>query len=206
MKRFLSIFMCLVLLLSMSVIFASCDEKDEPAVTTAATTTADGTTAATTTAATTTAATTTAATTTFAAPAGSKLYSDGIIFAYPEEWTENSNGIIASPNGQKNITVSYEDATTMYDNLTADQFSAMFAPMYEQLGWSISNVTAKTVTSNGLSVNVFSFKTTLPQPSAAMIQTIFVVTVGNRTYSVALTENAVDEAIANTILETLRAA
>lgn len=202
MKRFLSIFMCLVLVLSMSAIFASCDDKAEPATTTAATTTA----ADTTTAATTTAATTTAATTTFAAPAGSKLYSDGIIFAYPEEWTENSNGIIASPNGQKNITVVYEDATTMYDGLSADQFLAMFSPAYEQLGWSMANVTAKVETSNGLSINVYSFETTLPQPSATMIQTVFIVTIGERTYSVTLTENAVDAAIANTIIETLRAA
>ena len=39
MKRFLSIFMCLVLVLSMSAIFASCDKSDEPAATTTAATT-----------------------------------------------------------------------------------------------------------------------------------------------------------------------
>jgi len=195
--------MCLVLVLSMSAIFASCDDKAEPAATTAATTTAaDTTTAATTTAATTTAATTT----TLSAPDGCKLYAeDGIVFAYPEDWTEASD-IISAPNGQKNITVVYEDATTMYDGLSADQFSAMFAPAYEQLGWSMANVTAKVETSNGLSINVYSFETTLPQPSATMIQTVFIVTIGERTYSITLTENAVDAAIANTIIETMRAA
>ena len=39
MKRFLSIFTCLALLLSMGAIFAACDEKDEPAATTTAATT-----------------------------------------------------------------------------------------------------------------------------------------------------------------------
>ena len=215
MKRFLSIFICLALVLSLGAILASCDESATPAVTTAATTVAttteaDGTTASTTTAATTTAATTTAATTASTAPApeGCELYvKDGIVFAYPNDWNKDaSSGVISAPNGQKNIVVSYENATPMYDNLSADQFYSMFAPGYAQLGWSISNVTAKTVTSNGLSVNVYSFETVLPQPSAPMIQTLFIVTVGGRTYSVALTENAVDEAIANTIIDTLRAA
>ena len=201
MKRFLSIFMCLVLVMSLCAILASCDDDGEPAATTAAaaTTTADDA------AATTTAATTTAATTTVPAPDGYKLYAkDGISFAYPENWNkDDSTGIASAPNGQKNIVVTYEEATTMYDNLTADQFYAMFAPMYEQLGWTISNVSAKTVTTNGLTVHVYSFETVLPQPSAPMIQTLFLTTVGNRTYSVSLTENAVDEAIASTILATI---
>lgn len=218
MKRFLSIFMCLVLVISASAVFASCDSTDEPAATTTAVTTAttteEGTTSSTT--STTTAATsatttsTTASTTASTAPApeGCELYvKDGIVFAYPNDWNKDaSSGIISAPNGQKNIVVSYEDATTMYDNLSADQFYAMFAPMYAQLGWTISNVSARTATTNGLSVNVYSFETTLPQASAPMIQTLFTVTVGSRTYSIALSENSVDEALANTIIDTLRAA
>ena len=209
MKRFLSIFMCLALVLSLGAILASCDDSAEPAATTAATTVATTTAEDTTTAATTTAATTTAATTATTAPApeGCELYvKDGIVFAYPDDWNKDaSTGIISAPNGQKNIVVTYEDATTMYDNLSADQFYAMFAPMYAQLGWTISNVSARTATTNGLSVNVYSFETTLPQASAPMIQTLFTVTVGSRTYSIALSENSVDEALANTIIDTLRA-
>lgn len=214
MKRFLSIFMCLVLVISASAVFASCDSTAEPAATTTAATTATTTeedTASSTTSTTTaaTSATTTSTTASTApAPEGCELYvKDGIVFAYPNDWNKDpSSGIISAPNGQKNIVVSYENATTMYDNLSADQFYAMFAPMYAQLGWTISNVSARTATTNGLSVNVYSFETTLPQASAPMIQTLFTVTVGSRTYSIALSENSVDEALANTIIDTLRAA
>ena len=205
MKRFLSIFMCLVLVLSMSAIFASCDDKAEPAATTAATTTAaDTTTAATTTAATTTAATTT----TPSAPDGDELYANaGVVFAYPEGWTKNdANGIIVSPNRQSNIMVTYEDATDVYHNLSADDFAAVMEPTYSTMGMSMSNVTARTEVSNGLSIRVFKFNTTVIAQSATMTQTLFVVTLGTRTYSVALSENTPDEAIANTIIETLRAA
>lgn len=209
MKKFLSIFMCLVLVLSMSVIFASCDETDEPATTTAATTTAEATTTATTTGST-TAATTTAATTATTAPApeGYELYVNaGVVFAYPEGWTKNdASGIITSPNGQSNIVVTYEDATDVYHNLSADEFAAVMEPTYSTIGMSMSNVTARTEVSNGLSIRVFKFNTTVIAQNATMTQTLFVVTLGTRTYSVALSENTPDEAIANTIIATLRAA
>lgn len=210
MKRFLSIFICLALLLSMSIIFASCDNADEPAATTTAATTTEATTEDSTPAsskASTTAATTTA--TSLAAPAGSKLYSDGIVFAYPEEWTVTSSGAmtqIVAPNGQSNLVVTWETATNAYDTLSAAEFEAAMQPTYSALGMSMSNVTVRTETSNGLSVRVFKFNTTVIAQSATMTQTLFVVTVGDRTYSVALSENTPDETVTDTILATLRAA
>lgn len=215
MKRFLSIFMCLVLVISASAVFTSCDSTDEPAATTTAettaTTTEEGTASSTT--STTTAATSATTTSTTAstspAPAGCTLcVLDGIVFAYPEEWavaTSNGYTQITSPNQLSNIVVNPIEKTTLYDNLTAQQFTDIMSESLSNEGMTMSDVTANTVTSNGLSVNIYSYNATVAAYNVSMAQTLFVVTVGETTYSITLTEMTADADVANTIITTIRA-
>ena len=211
MKRFLSIFMCLVLVLSMSAIFASCDESDEPAATT--------TTAATTTAEedvgnvgggssqkpkSTTTATTTA--TTSPAPDGYTLFvNDDISFAYPEGWTKEGTGVefeISSATSTTNIQIDGETPALMLE-LSLRDFKNMMSASLEDEGMSISDVTLEEYTQNGLSVRAFSFNTTMAEYEITVSQTMYIFSTGSRTYSITVTEYNPDAELHQTILNTL---
>ncbi|MBO7250346.1 MAG: hypothetical protein J6V42_03630 [Clostridia bacterium] len=190
MKKFLSLFLCLILLLSAVTLFTACDNDDDRDRD-------DDDKKKTTT------------TTKLDIPDGYELYSDGkISFAYPEDW-ENQGGSLVmfrDPDTTNNINVVYEDKTSVYDSLTADEFEEAMNEVYESMGMSISNVSVATKKTNGLSVRVFSFKTTVASTSAVMRQTQYVTTIDNRTYTVTVTELVSDADLADTVFETLSAA
>lgn len=210
MKRFLSIFMCLVLVLSMSAIFASCDESDEPAATTtAATTTAEeddgdngggGSSKPRTTASATTTATTSPA------PDGYTLFvNDDISFAYPEGWTTEGTGVdfeISSATSTTNIQIDGETPALMME-LTLNDFKNMMNASLEEEGMSISNVTLTEHSKNGLSVRAFSFETTMTGYDFTLFQTMYIFSTGERIYSITVTEYNPDAELHQTILNTL---
>ena len=193
MKKFLSLFLCLILLLSAVTLFTSCDvhydrddddDEDDDKKKTTTTTKLD-------------------------IPDDYKLYSDGYIsFAYPEEWNKQDGSIVMfrDPDTTNNINVVYEDKTSVYDSLTADEFEEAMNEVYESMGMSISNVSVTTKKTNGLTVRVFSFKTTVASTSTVMRQTQYVTTISNRTYTVTVTETVSDADLADTVFETLSAA
>ncbi len=148
-------------------------------------------------------------TTTTSLPDGYKVYSDGkISFAYPEDWTKQDGSIVMfkDTDSTNNINVVYEAKTTVYDTLSADEFEEAMNEAYASLGMSISNVTAANKKTNGLSVRVFSFKTTLTSTSAVMNQTQYVTTIGDRTYTVTVTESVDADDVVDTVFASLKAA
>ena len=202
--------MCLVLVLSMSAIFASCDESDEPAATTtAATTTAEeddgdngggGSSKPRTTASATTTATTSPA------PDGYTLFvNDDISFAYPEGWTTEGTGVdfeISSATSTTNIQIDGETPALMME-LTLNDFKNMMNASLEEEGMSISNVTLTEHSKNGLSVRAFSFETTMTGYDFTLFQTMYIFSTGERIYSITVTEYNPDAELHQTILNTL---
>ncbi len=185
-------------------VFSACDDNGDPA---------DTTTAATTTAATTTAATTesttestTASTTGSSVPSGYKLFSnDDISFAYPSTWEkdeEDGMALLQGTQNTNNITVVSEDATDIYDDMTAQSFEEEYAPIYELMGMTLTNVKVSHKTTNGLDVIVISYDAEIS--GVTMKQTQYVITVGEYTYTVSITETVADPALAENVFNTLK--
>lgn len=211
MKRFLSIFMCLVLVLSISAIFVACDkDKDPAATTTVATTTIpeddDGDTVGggSSKPRTTASATTTA--TTASVPEGYKLFSDAVIsFACPENFTskmEDGKVEINSPTATTNIRVDDQTPGVMLE-LRLEDFKNMMGASLGDDGMTISDVTLTEHTVNGLSVRAFSFSTTMTELQITVFQTMYIFAVDSHTYSITVTEYTHNTELHQTILNTL---
>ena len=199
MKRFLSLFLVAVLVISTLAIFTACDsEKNNGQQENEVTTTA----------ATTTVATTTVATTAKPEPVipkGYKLYTGKVVsFAYPETWElYDEDGIVMMQEGESgnNVNLVEEPKTDIYDKLTIEQFNSEFKPFYEELGMSVSNVKLERKEVNGINVTILSFKTSIE--SISMNQTQYIFTEGDLTYSVTITEVTADAALALNVLNSL---
>lgn len=216
MKRFLSIFICLALLLSMSVIFASCDEKDEPAATTtAATTTASegdedegvGGGSSSKPKATLTTTTATTAVTTSPVPTGYTLFvNDDISFAYPEGWTkeldDDGDVEITSATSTTNIQIDGDTPAIMLE-ISLNDFKNLMRPTLEEQGMNVSNITLTESTQNGLSVRVFSFDTTMSGYEITVSQTMYIFAVSSHTYSITVTEYSQNAELHEVLLNTL---
>ena len=216
MKRFLAIFLCLVMIISLSAIFTSCDNDDKPAETTTAssvTTTEEeedeggsskkpSSTKKTTA---TTVRTTTA--TTSSVPTGYTLFvNDDISFAYPKEFTKTVDGKSAqlvAPDSTTNIGIDGETPALLF-NMKVDEFKAMMNESLENSGMSLSDVKLTEHNKNGLAIKAFSFKTTMVEYGVAVYQTMYIFKLSNyTTYSITVTEYTLDPQLNETILNTL---
>ncbi len=132
------------------------------------------------------------------------VYDDGkISFAYPKNWTkQNGSVVILTGTNGNNITVVYEPKTDIYDNMTLESFNSMFKPAYESMGLTISNVKIQKTKTNGLNIVQISHNT--KNATATMKQTQYVTTLGDRTYTITVTEVASDAKLVSTVLETLK--
>lgn len=192
MKKILSVFLALLMMVSAVFAFASCDEKNsdgdkekvedkkddnkeenskkEPTV-----------------------------------PEGYKMYDNGDIrFAYPKDWkvTNGSVVIISSENGGNNITVAYEDKTDFYDDLTADEFMDTLAPQFSALGQSVSNVKVEHLTNSiGIKLTKISLNNTVS--GVSMKQTMYIIPAGDLNYVVTVTEVETDAKLVNNVFNTL---
>ena len=137
-------------------------------------------------------------------PDGYTLYENNndISFAYPEDWTvqEGSVVVIKSKTGN-NITLAYEPKTDMYDDMTVSTFNTTLKPMLENAGMSVSEVSVEHKTTNGLDVVEISYKAKMS--GQTMDQTLFVVTVGERTYSISVTEVTADSELVQNVFNTI---
>ena len=197
MKKFISIILSLSMLLCVAAMLASCDKDGD-----AASTTTVATTPATTTVVTTTVATTAPI------PDGYKLFAnDDISFVYPDDWSKTDGSIVllAHSTGNPNITVSSEELTDDYHTMTIQEFEEQVGAGYEQAGMALSNVTAETKTVNGLSVRIFEFNTEIISSGVDFVQSAYIFNVGEKTYSLALTEITADSDLRAAFLNSIKA-
>ena len=139
-------------------------------------------------------------------PEGYKLYDNGdISFAYPDDWTktDGSTVMLMNPTGAgNNITVVYEAKTDIYDDMTISDFNDMFKPVFEAMGMTITNPSVSNSTNdNGLKIAKISY--TVSSSGVNMKQTMYIMTVGQRTYTVTVTESTSDAALVKNVFDTL---
>lgn len=140
-------------------------------------------------------------------PEGYSLFNNGTLtFAYPHGWVVSQDTLVfiqdASGN-RNNITVATEDKTDQYDDLTVESYHEMMGSIFEGYGGSIANVAVEhTVNGHGTAVIVASCDATLFDTS--MKQTQFIVTVGEKTYTITSTEVIEHAEMTQAIFDTLR--
>ena len=216
MKKFLAFSLCIVMI-SMSFVIMSCDNGAESIDTSAKTTTdttveTSATTSAATSAETTantsaeTTAETTAETVEIDIPDGYQLFSDGYIaFVYPETWSKNDGSVtILSADNGNNITITYEAKTDYYENMSLTKFNSELKPTYEAMGMSISDISVRHNT-NRNDVRTVELSYTVTVNEVSMEQTAFILTSGDRTYSINVTETVVslNNALVNNVDKSL---
>ena len=157
--------------------------------------------------ATTTETTTEAPVTDAPIPTGYTKYDNGdITFAYPKDWTKQSGSttVLAGTNGN-NITIAYEEKNPYYASMTLSDFNNELKPALESMGLTISNAAvSQTKNAADLAITKISYKATVA--GVSMKQTLYITTVGNKTYTVTVTEVQTDETLLKTVFNTLNAA
>ncbi len=128
------------------------------------------------------------------------LYKDEYIqFNYPERWDSKYGTItvFTKPDGSNNnITVAYEAKNTYYDTLTIESYLAEMGPVYDQMGMRIINPSlAKSTNINGAYVISISYdvEAMVEEVKVTMQQTLYILTSGDRTYTVTFTERVNDD-------------
>ena len=138
-------------------------------------------------------------------PEGYQLYKNNdLSFAYPEDWSANTGSVVTlmNPAGVgNNITVVYEAKTSVYDDLTVESFNTMMKPSYEAMGMKVSNVKVEKKTTNGTDVVQITYDAKMAGQSLA--QTAYIVTSGEYTYSITVTEMTQDDQLVTTVFETI---
>jgi len=157
---------------------------------------------------TTTATTTTEApiTTEAPLPEGYALYDNGdISFAYPESFvkTDGSTVILTDMTTGNNVTVVYEAKTDMYETLDNNGYKTMFKPAFEAMGMSISKYNVEQIAKNAKGISLTKVTHTASTQGKTMEQTMLITTVGNKTYTVTVTEVVNNDAFVNNVLNSL---
>lgn len=138
-------------------------------------------------------------------PEGYKLYENEYIsFAYPEDWSFQAGSVdmLMNPAGSgNNITIVFENKTDAYENLTVESFNETFKPSYEAMGMSLSNVSISHENSNNLKFVKLSYNSRMS--GVSMKQTAIITTVGDRTYSITVTEVSSDAELLQNVIDTL---
>ena len=141
-------------------------------------------------------------------PEGYKLYDNGAIsFVYPEDWDkEEESGIVMLQNAEKsanNITVVSEAKSDVYENMTVKDFNEMLKPSLEAAGMTVSGTTVQQ-TENGIGTKMTKIAYNVSMSGVSMKQTLYIVTAGEKIYSVTFTEVESDANIAKNIFDTLK--
>ncbi|MBQ4120840.1 MAG: hypothetical protein IJD35_02370 [Clostridia bacterium] len=157
---------------------------------------------------------TTAATTTTEAPVtteaplpeGYTLYDNGdISFAYPEGFVkqDGSTVILADMTTGNNITVVYEAKTDMYETLDNNGYKTMFKPIFEAMDMTVTNYAVEQIAKNATGISLTKITHTASTQGKTMEQTMLITTVGNKTYTVTVTEVVHNDAFVNNVLNSL---
>lgn len=139
-------------------------------------------------------------------PDGYQLYDNGAItFAYPADWVkaDGSVVILTDETGMgNNITVAHEPVSELYTAMTVETFDTTLRPVYEAMGFSVSDVAVEQlVNESGIAVTKISHTTVMN--GGSMFQTMFIRAAGDQNYIVTVTEVTEAPEIAETIFATL---
>ena len=127
-------------------------------------------------------------------------------FAYPSDWTKNegSTTILINPTGVgNNITVVYEAKTDLYEKSTEDEIEKIFSQTMNTYGFRVSDFKLSQTKNDFVDKITKMTCTTTAENSSVMKQTMFVVTVGDRTYTITVTESTADQELVDTVFNTL---
>lgn len=139
-------------------------------------------------------------------PEGYTLYDNGdISFAYPESFvkTDGSTVILTNVINGNNITVVYEAKTDMYETLDNNGYKELFKPMFESMGISVSKYNVEQVAQNTKGISLTKITHTASVQGKSMEQTMLITTVGNKTYTVTITEVVNDDVYLNNVMNSL---
>ena len=133
---------------------------------------------------------------------------EGISFAYPSTWiiaTETPLIIIDSVTAST-INVTSAAKAGVWTEMTAEIYTDSMKDYYAAMGMTISDVTVEQhKNADGDNVTKISHKTMTETNPAGMIQTQFIITVGELDYCLTITESVVIEGLVDTILASLKA-
>ena len=135
-----------------------------------------------------------------------KYENDDLSFAYPSDWTRNDGSatmLVNSTGAGNNITVVYEAKTDLYETSTEAELKAIFAQAMNAYGFSVSDFKLSQTKNDFVDKITKMTCTTTAANTAAMRQTMFVVTVGDRTYTITVTESTADQELVDTVFNTL---
>lgn len=148
------------------------------------------------------------ATTKPAIPKGYTTYKNSdISFAYPSDWkkTEGSVTQLINPTGAgNNITVVYEAKNTLYETAKESELKTLFSQSLSASGMSISNFKLSKTKNDNIK-NIVKITYSASMNSVTMKQSLFIVTVGSKTYTVTVTETNADATLVNNVFNTLTA-
>ncbi len=139
-----------------------------------------------------------------ALPEGYTLYNNGdLSFAYPEAFTKTdaSTVLLSDTANGNNITVVYEAKTDAYEGLTTEKYNEVYIPVYAEIGLTVTNATVKQSNHNGTKLTTITQTTN--NGTVTMDQTQYVLTIGDKTYTVTVTEVVKNAELVSTVLETL---
>lgn len=199
MKKIIVTLCALFLMVGLTALLGACGDTTDSTSTPDVTTTAPAVTT------TTPAATTTTPTAqTPALPEGYQAYNNGAItFAYPEDWTstDGSTVILLGADGN-NITIVYEEENPLYASMTLETFNEQMAPALEAMGITLSNAAlTQTENENGLAITKIRYTASVME--VTMGQTMYITTVGGKTYTVTITEVVDAPVLLQTVFDTL---
>ena len=139
-------------------------------------------------------------------PAGYVAYENGDIrFAYPESYTKQDGStvlLIDSTTGN-NITVVYENKTDYYDKMTLEKYEEEMIPQFEAMGMTITNPSLEHLNNPTTGAAITKVTHRAVYSGASMKQTMLVLTAGQKTYTVTVTEVVGDGNMLNAVINTL---
>lgn len=139
-------------------------------------------------------------------PEGYVLYNNGdISFAYPEAFskTEDAMDVLSDLTNDNNITVVYEEKTDIYEKMDNDEYESRFKPILETLGMTITKYNVEQLAQNASGVPLTKVTHTTSVEGIVMDQTMLILTVGDKTYTVTVTEVVSDNKLVSTVIDSL---
>jgi len=125
-----------------------------------------------------------------------------ISFAYPKEWTMKVNKVVDDGKTGNNVTVASEPYTDIYLDMDVKTFNSTIEYALEMSGMMVSAPSIEQVKNDiGIKMTKISYK--VGYNGVPMIQTMFIVAVGDENYIVTVTEVKSDAELVQNVFNTL---
>ena len=130
------------------------------------------------------------------------IYVGDISVDYPKSWSLMMENMAQDSTTGNNINVTKEAKNTYYDTLDTATYIKDVVPFYETMGMTVTNVSVEHVT-NSRGVDVVRIEMVMSYLGIDMGMTQFIVTCGDYTYSITLTEVVPDDGLADIIFNSI---